>query len=80
MLEIVGRQYGVSRVYIFENSEDNSVCNNTFEWCNEGITPQRDNLQNVSYTELQNYENNFDENGIFTVRMSYSCHGLRRNC
>ena len=51
ILEIVGRAYDVSRVYIFENSEDNLHCNNTFEWCNEGVTPEINNLQHLSYTE-----------------------------
>lgn len=66
MIEIVGRAYDVSRVYIFENSEDGCFCSNTFEWCNEGVSPEIDSLQNISYkAELKNYQNNFDRNGIF---------------
>ncbi len=37
----------VSRVYIFENSPDQKTTANTFEWCNEGIEPQKENLQKV---------------------------------
>lgn len=51
ILELVGRTYDVSRVYIFEDSEDGKLCNNTFEWCNEGIAPCIEQLQNVSYDE-----------------------------
>lgn len=68
LLEIVGRQMNVSRVYIFENNEDNTTCSNTFEWCNDGIAPEKDNLQNVSYiTDIPNYDKNFNEYGIFYV-------------
>lgn len=66
LLEIVGRAYDVSRVYIFEDSIDASYCSNTFEWCAPGIASEIDNLQNLSYeTQLPFYKANFDENGIF---------------
>ena len=51
---------------IFENSEDNRFCSNTYEWCNQGITPEIDNLQDISYeTDIPGYADNFDEQGIF---------------
>ena len=66
ILSLAGRQMNVSRVYIFENSEDNRYCSNTFEWCNQGIRPEIDNLQNICYeTDIPGYAENFDENGIF---------------
>jgi len=66
ILDLIGRQLNVSRVYIFENTPDNRYCNNTYEWCNEGILPQIDNLQYISYeTDIPNYEDNFNEQGIF---------------
>lgn len=65
LLEIVGRAYNVSRVYIFENSEDGKSCTNTFEWCNIDIEPQIDKLKNVPYEELGNFRNCFDKDGIF---------------
>ncbi|MBC8569500.1 diguanylate cyclase domain-containing protein [Zongyangia hominis] len=70
ILEIVGRQYQVSRAYIFENSEDDTYCTNTFEWCNDGVTPEIGNLKRVSYVDDMAgvYEDNFDENGIFYCR------------
>lgn len=45
ILSIVGKHFNVSRMYIFENSDDNRVCKNTFEWCNEGITSEINNLK-----------------------------------
>lgn len=67
ILEIIGRHFDVSRVYIFENSDDDQYCTNTFEWCNEGIPPEKENLQLISYEDdLEGrYLANFDENGLF---------------
>ena len=66
VLEIIGKQMNVSRVYIFENDADNKYCSNTFEWCNQGITPEIEHLQRISYeTDIPGYQNNFDERGIF---------------
>ena len=66
ILDMIGRQLNVSRVYIFENSPDNRFCSNTYEWCNEGIPPEIENLQNISYeTDIPDYEQNFNEQGIF---------------
>ena len=66
ILEMAGRKYNVSRVYIFEDSEDGLWCKNTFEWCNVGIEPCIDHLQYVDYTEMGgDYRENFNENGIF---------------
>lgn len=66
LLEMIGRRMNVSRVYIFENSEDNRFCSNTYEWCNTGILPEIQNLQKISYeTDIPGYSDYFDENGIF---------------
>lgn len=68
LLDLVGRQMKVSRVYVFENSEDNRFCSNTYEWCADGIAPEIGNLQNISYeTDIPHYEDNFNEQGIFYV-------------
>lgn len=66
ILEMVGKKTNVSRVYVFENSDDNKYCHNTYEWCNEGISSERENLQNISYeTDIPGYPEYFDEQGIF---------------
>ncbi|WP_455436316.1 diguanylate cyclase domain-containing protein [Hungatella hathewayi] len=67
ILEITGRMFHVSRVYIFENCTDSDdFCTNTFEWCREGITPQRAKLRNVAYTDQGgDYRDNFNEEGVF---------------
>ncbi|WP_455682390.1 diguanylate cyclase [Thomasclavelia sp.] len=62
ILELVGKQYNVSRVYVFKNDSDNGYCSNTFEWCNESIEPQINKLQNIPY---QDDLVNFNEDGIY---------------
>ena len=66
ILALIGEKMKVSRVYVFENSDDNRCCSNTYEWCNAGISPEKDNLQNVSYeADIPGYRDMFDESGIF---------------
>jgi len=65
ILGLVGREMNVSRVYVFENNKENTHCSNTFEWCNDGIAPEIDNLQNISYEEdIPAYMNTLNEHGI----------------
>ena len=65
LLAFIGTQFNVSRTYIFENNEDNTTCSNTFEWCNEGIPPEKDNLQNLSYlTDLAGWPDVYGESGV----------------
>lgn len=47
-LEDVGRLSGASRAYVFLFQQGGEVLNNTHEWCAEGVTPQINNLQNLS--------------------------------
>lgn len=66
LLETIGRAYNVSRVYIFEDSDDGLTTTNTFEWCSAGVEPQIDPTKKIVYgKELENYRENFDENGVF---------------
>ena len=46
-LEELGRFVNADRTYIFEYDWENKVCNNTHEWCENGIEPQIDELQGV---------------------------------
>ena len=65
-LEAVGRATHVSRAYIFENNADNTRCSNTFEWCREGVTPEKENLRDVDLTgDFADWFDRFDERGVF---------------
>lgn len=65
VFRIVGLYFGVSRVYIFENYDNNLFCKNTFEWCASGIKAEKENLQTISYEDDLGgtWYDNFDENG-----------------
>ena len=43
----IGRFVGADRSYIFSYDFNLNTCNNTFEWCEENIEPEIDNLQNI---------------------------------
>ena len=63
ILEKIGEHTEVSRVYIFEDQSETSTCN-TFEWCNVGITPQKEQLQEVDYvTDIPSWKPLLLENG-----------------
>ncbi|MDD4310598.1 MAG: histidine kinase dimerization/phospho-acceptor domain-containing protein, partial [Candidatus Cloacimonetes bacterium] len=51
-LRMVGEFFGVDRAYIFDYDWVQNVCNNTFEWCAPGISPQISALQGVPLTMI----------------------------
>lgn len=51
-LEVVGSFVGADRAYRFSYDFDANVSHNTHEWCNEGITPEIDNLQGISNNDI----------------------------
>jgi hypothetical protein len=79
IMEMVGREMEVSRVYIFENSPDNKTCSNTYEWCNVGVDPQIESLQNISYEhDIAGYMDAFDEEGIYCVNADSAPEQIRQ--
>lgn len=68
ILEIVGKRFDVSRAYIFENSADGKCASNTFEWCNTGIKPEKDNLQDLPYEMFLTFKEQFKGNSVFYCR------------
>ncbi len=55
-LDILGKHTDVSRVYIFEDDKGGESTSNIFEWCNNGIEKQIDDLQNVPYTMIPSWK------------------------
>lgn len=47
-LKLIGDFVKADRAYIFKYDFDANICTNTYEHCAEGITPEIDNLQNIS--------------------------------
>ncbi|MDR2038190.1 MAG: PAS domain S-box protein [Bacteroidales bacterium] len=59
-LSEIGKYANVSRVYIFEKNADGKTVNNTYEWCNDGIMPEIDNLQDVPIEYMQDWFDAFN--------------------
>jgi len=51
-LRMMGESLKVSRVYLFETDREKGTMSNTFEWTAPGITPQKENLQEIPESEL----------------------------
>ncbi|TAJ15120.1 PAS domain S-box protein [Marinilabiliaceae bacterium JC017] len=49
VLKVLGAITDVSRIYVFENFDNNTRFKNTFEWCNEGVESQIEKLQDTAY-------------------------------
>jgi len=62
-LELIGQHTDVSRVYIFEDNPDKITTTNTCEWCNVNISPQINELQNISYDDLPSLREYFKTKG-----------------
>ncbi|MDE5893528.1 MAG: diguanylate cyclase [Acetatifactor sp.] len=58
LLEYMGKALGGERTYIFERNE-RGCDDNTYEWVANGITPEKDNLQNVPAEVCANWYRNF---------------------
>jgi PAS domain S-box-containing protein len=49
----IGRFIDVDRSYLFQYSQDLSTVSNTYEWCAQGIRPERLNMQNLPTASLR---------------------------
>ncbi len=46
-LERIGKFVKADRAYVFDYNFKDNTCSNTFEWCNEGVSKEIENLQKV---------------------------------
>ncbi len=58
LLEYLGKALGGERTYIFERNE-NGCDDNTYEWVANGVTPEKENLQNLPAEICANWYQNF---------------------
>ena len=56
-LALVGKFLNVSRAYVFKYDFENGIMVNTYEWCNKGVEPQKDNLQSVPIKNFPEWVN-----------------------
>ncbi len=65
VLQNLGKRFDVDRSYVFETHDDGISYNNTYEWCKPGITPEINNLKNVTAEELSDFFNCATDDGVF---------------
>jgi signal transduction histidine kinase len=56
-LETLARFTETDRAYVFQYDHLHQTTSNTYEWCNEGIAPQIEELQNIPYEVLPDWIN-----------------------
>lgn len=66
-LQFITEHFGFSRGYIFETDSSGLYTSNTFEWCNDGISPEMDSLQNLPMDILEVANKSFKDTGVFIV-------------
>jgi len=62
----MGEKSHSERIYIFEGEQGCSV-DNTFEWCAEGVEPQKNNLQNVPFEAVEWWYRAFEERSSILI-------------
>ena len=65
LIETVGAYYRADRCYIFEEDATGRYISNTYEWCAPGVTPEKDNLQDVPLENLDPWLAEFHKHGCF---------------
>lgn len=65
LLAYIGNTFSCDRVYIFELHENTAV--NTYEWCADGVVPQKELLQNVPADSLDWWYRSFDKRQIIII-------------
>jgi PAS domain S-box-containing protein len=63
----IGQFLGADRSYIFEFSSDVSNFSNTYEWCNEGISAEIENLQEVPVTLFPMWMETLQKHGCVMI-------------
>ena len=67
ILEYLGKALGGERTYIFERNASGGD-DNTYEWVANGVTPEKDNLQNLPPEVCANWYRNFSVNKNIMIR------------
>ncbi len=65
VLKMAGEYFHANHAYIFQNSQDDLYVSNTFEWSADNVESRRDKLQNICHSDLGNFVDLFNVDGIF---------------
>lgn len=67
LLSYLGRTFQCDRAYVFEIDTDQRV-DNTYEWCRNGVGPQKDILQKVPLSSIDWWVQVFSRNEVILIR------------
>lgn len=67
LMQYLGQALECDRVYIFEE-RPGQVFDNTYEWCKEGVIPQKENLQAVPFEAVEIWYRSFNENQSVIIK------------
>ena len=67
LLGLIAEYYDADRSYIFEFSKDQKLVHNTYEWCADGITPEKELLADVDVLVIERWLDIFNEKGEFYI-------------
>jgi diguanylate cyclase (GGDEF)-like protein len=67
LLEYLGKALTSDRIYIFEQTDKNTF-NNTYEWCADGVTAEKNHLQDVPFEDLNLWLERFHSNKNVIVK------------
>ena len=65
LMETAAVYYQADRCYVFEEDSTGQYMVNVYEWCAEGITPEKDNLQEVPMKVIEPWIAEFNKRGSF---------------
>lgn len=67
LLQIVGHYYDCDRTYLFEINWMMEILSNTYEWVNNGVSREIDNLQDIPVSVIKHWLYIFREKGAFYI-------------
>ena len=66
LLERLGKNIQCDRIYVLEGKRE-SLVDNTFEWCAEGIATEKEVLQKVSFDAVERWYTTFETQSYFVI-------------
>ena len=67
LLRIISGYFDGDRSYIVQIDEKRNVCTNTYEYAMNGVTAEKDNLQEVAMEMLDIWMDSFRKNGLYYI-------------
>ncbi len=66
-IDKIGTYSNISRVYIYEDSENSTVCSNTYEWCRKDINSQIEESRDIIYSDIPSLKQLLTQKGVICV-------------